>query len=154
MDKKLVPVGGIYDKVEFCDAYTDRILLHVKHYGSSSVLGHLFNQGLVSGELLRTHDTFVTLVNEKLSASHQLALPNAVPRDVSDYSVVFAIISQSQKPGLHMPFFAKVVLKSVCSRLRELGFGAVMLAKISCDENFVKKVKLAPTKTPRMRGKR
>ena len=149
MDKKLLAVGGIYDKVEFCDAYGQHVLLHIKHYGSSSVLGHLFNQGLISGELLKAHEPYVGLVNEKLSNPHKLALPDAVPRDVKEYSVVFAIISQSQKPGLHLPFFAKVVLKSVCTRLRELGFGAVMVAKISCDENFVKKVKLAPGKAPK-----
>jgi uncharacterized protein (TIGR04141 family) len=105
----------------------------------------------VSGELLKTHEPYVSLANEKLSVPHQLALPAAVPRDVSEYSVVFAIISQSQKPGLHMPFFAKVVLKSVCTRLRELGFGTVMVAKIACDEDFVKKVKLAPGKVPKKR---
>lgn len=153
MDKKMLPVGGIYDKVEFCDAYGDKVLLHIKHYGSSSVLGHLFNQGLVSGELLKAHQPYVGLANEKLSIQQQLALPDDVPRNVSEYSVVFAIISQSQKPGLHMPFFAKVVLKSVCTRLRELGYGSIMVAKIACDETFVKSVKLAPGKAPKKRRK-
>jgi uncharacterized protein (TIGR04141 family) len=136
MDKKMLRVGGVYDKVEFCDIYGDRELIHVKHYGSSSVLGHLFNQGLVSGELLKSHVGYVTLANEELSAAHQLPDdPKDVkmPRDVSGYTVVFGIISQSEKPDLHLPFFAKVVLKSVYTRLSELGYGNVMLAKISCD---------------------
>lgn len=55
MDQKNISVGGVHDKVEFCDVYTtDRCMIHIKRYGSSSVLGHLFNQGLVSGTLLRS----------------------------------------------------------------------------------------------------
>jgi uncharacterized protein (TIGR04141 family) len=49
MDKKLLHVGGVYDKAEFCDIYGGGELIRIKHYGSPSVLGHLFNQGLVSG---------------------------------------------------------------------------------------------------------
>lgn len=150
MDKKNVHVGGIHDKVEFCDVYGDQLLLHIKHYGSSSVLGHLFNQGLVSGELLKSHPNFVQLVNKKLDSTHQLFLGDAVPRDVSEYKVVFGIISQSAKPGLHLPFFAKVVLKSVCTRLRDLGYGDIMLAKIDCDPMVVLKKKLR-SKGPRKR---
>lgn len=143
MDKKMLPVGGIHDKVEFCDVYGGQVLLHVKHYGSSSVLGHLFNQGLVSGELLKSHPDLVNLANEKLDAAHQLPPDGNIPRDVSIYTVVFGVISQSSQPGLHLPFFAKVVLKGVYTRLRDLGYGGVMLVKIEChpDVVFVKKVK-------------
>jgi len=56
-----------------------------------------------------------------------------MPRDVSGYTIVFGIISQSEEPELHLPFFAKVVLKSIYTRLSELGYRRVMLAKISCD---------------------
>jgi uncharacterized protein (TIGR04141 family) len=151
MDKKMLPVGGVYDKVEFCDLYGNLELIHVKHYGSSSVLGHLFNQGLVSGELLKSHAGYVALANVELSATHQLPYDpkNAkMPRDVSGYTIVFGIISQSEKPDLHLPFFAKVVLKSVYTRLSELGYGNVMLAKISCDP-MVKLRKAVKPKNPR-----
>ncbi|WP_081491614.1 DUF6119 family protein [Rhodanobacter denitrificans] len=99
-------------------------LIHIKHYGSSSVLGHLFNQGLVSGELLKSHASYVDLANAKLTPAHQLPpdIKGAkMPRNVSGYIIVFGIISQSDKPDLHLPFFAKVVLKSVYTRLSELG---------------------------------
>lgn len=148
MDQKNLKVGGIYDKVEFCDVYGDKVLLHIKHYGSSSVLGHLFNQGLVSGELLKSHKDYAGLANAKLDAAHQLALDEAIPRNVSDYTVVFGVISQSEEPDLHLPFFAKVVLKGVCSRLRDWGYGAVMLAKIDCDRDLVV-VKKVKAKAPR-----
>jgi len=137
MDKKNIKVGGVYDKVEFCDIYGDKEILHVKHYGSSNVLGHLFNQGLVSGELLKSHKDYVNLANVKLDVAHKLDQGEGVPRDVSGYTVVFGVISQSEKPELHLPFFAKVVLKGVCSKLKDWGYGAVMLAKIDCDRDHV-----------------
>ena len=141
MDKKNLKVGGIYDKVEFCDIYGERELIHVKHYGSSSVLGHLFNQGLVSGELLKSHRDYAKLANEKLDVAHQLPPDANIPRDVSIYTVVFGVISQSTKPGLHLPFFARVVLKGVYTRLLELGYG-VKLAKIECDPDVLVKSSL------------
>ena len=153
MDRKTLQVGGVHDKVEFCDIYGGKELLHVKHYGSSSVLGHLFNQGLVSGELLRSHAEYVRLANDKLDANHQLDFEDGMPRDVSQYTIVFGIISQSDKPGLHLPFFAKVVLKSVCSRLRDLGYGAVMLAKIECERDHVL-VRRLQAQEPRRRRQR
>lgn len=156
MDKKLLPVGGVYNKVEFCDIYGGGELIHVKHYGSSSVLGHLFNQGLVSGELLKSHAGYVDLANAELSHAHQLS-PDAngakMPRNVSGYVIVFAIISQSEKPDLHLPFFAKVVLKSVYARLSELGYGNIMLAKISCDP-MVKLMKAVKAKKQRKTRKK
>lgn len=142
MDKKLLQVGGVHDKIEFCDVYGNDTIFHIKHYGSSSVLGHLFNQGLVSGELLKSHPDLVDLANEKLDESHQLGLSKNVPRDVSSYSIVFGIISQSNKPGLHLPFFSKVVLKSCTTKLRDLGY-RVMIGKIECDPSVLIK-KVAP----------
>lgn len=156
MDKKMLRVGGIYDKVEFCDVYGQSELVHVKHYGSSSVLGHLFNQGLISGELLRSHKDYVALANAEMPAEHHLpgnADENAASRDVSGFNVVFAIISQSNKPDLHLPFFAKVVLKSVNSRLLDLGFGGVQVCKISCHDD-VRVKKLPPAPAPRRRRNR
>lgn len=140
MDKKLLRVGGVHDKIEFCDVYGNNTLFHIKHYGSSAVLGHLFNQGLVSGELLKSHPDIVDLANQNLDASHKLGLTKSVPRDVSSYSIVFGVISQSKKPGLHLPFFSKVVLKSCTTKLRDLGY-SVFITKIDCDPSvLIKKV--------------
>lgn len=119
--------------------------MHVKHYGSSAVLGHLFNQGMVSGELLKSHPQYMDLANDKLDKPHQLTSLGSsadVPRNVNAYTIVFAIISQSAKPGLHLPFFAKVVLKSVYARLLEWGYGGVAVAKIECDPMIAKISKL------------
>lgn len=149
MDAKPIKVGGIYDKVEFCDVYSDLAeLLHVKRYGNSSVLGHLFNQGLISGELLKQHEDYPNLVNEKLPASHHLNCGN-VPRDVSKYAIIFAIISQSTKP-LHLPFFAIVALRNVWDRLQSIGFSHIYLAKVSCSPN-TKIIKVPPKKVRKRR---
>ncbi|MCC3253804.1 hypothetical protein EIQ30_16200 [Xanthomonas campestris] len=156
MDKKMLRVGGIHDKVEFCDLYGGGEIIHVKHYGSSAVLAHLFNQGLVSGELLRSHEPYVSLANEELLKTHQLPLDPVGEkfsvRDVAKYTIIFAIISQSNKPDLHLPFFAKVILKSVHARLVELGYANVMLAKVDCSTDVsVAKVKPTPIRKRRAR---
>lgn len=137
MDRKLLKVGGVHDKVEFCDLFGRGDIVHVKHYGSSAVLGHLFNQGMVSGELLRSQKGYLELANAQLSGDHQIELrgDELGIRDVSGLNVVFAVISQSLKDGLHLPFFAKVILKSVNARLIGLGFKGVQVCKISCHDN-------------------
>lgn len=150
MDLKLVKVGGIYDKIEFCDVYSkEQEMFHIKRYGNSNVLGHLFNQGLVSGELLRHHGPYPALVNEKLPKSHYLPPDEAVPRDISAYSIVFAIISQSDKP-LHLPFFALVSLRNVHNRLANIGFNKIFLAKIESNPD-TKIIKVLPKKRHRAR---
>lgn len=147
MDAIPIPVGGIHDKVEFCDAFgAGKEMLHVKHYGGSNLLGHLFNQGLVSGELLRDHKDYAKLVNKKLPPTHQIDDPQDMPRNVSDFKVVFAIISQSDEPTVNIPFFARVALKNVYRRLESIGFKEIMLAKISCADYYKHKIKLKYSK--------
>ncbi|NUO76878.1 MAG: TIGR04141 family sporadically distributed protein [Lysobacter sp.] len=147
MDAKPIAVGGIYDKVEFCDVYgVDRELLHIKRYGGSNVLGHLFNQGLVSGELLREHKGYAELVNKYLPGSHALSKDEDTPRDVSKFRIVFGIVSQSDEAKVHVPFFARVALKNVYKRLESIGFTSIALAKISCEPGLKKLVKLKAKK--------
>lgn len=147
MDRKNIRVGGIYDKVEFCDIYnTDKHMIHIKRYGGSSLLGHLFNQGLVSGVLLREDKDFVKKVNAILPRAHHLADSATVPRDVAGYKIVFAIVSES-KAVLTIPFFARVALRHAHRQLVNLNYGSVELAKIQVDETFSRTQKLAPKNT-------
>lgn len=147
MDRKNISVGGIHDKVEFCDVYTtDQHLIHVKRYGGSSLLGHLFNQGLVSGSLLRDDKDFVAKTNAVLPPTHQLVEPGTIPRAVAGYTIVFAIISESKDP-LSIPFFARVALRHARRQLVNLNYGSVELAKIQVDDVFSKTQKLAAKKT-------
>lgn len=153
MDAKPIMVGGIYDKVEFCDVYSNQHeLLHIKRYGNSNVLGHLFNQGLVSGELLRQHGPYPKLVNEKLPDSHHLDPDDTVPRNVDGFTIVFGIISQSTKP-LHLPFFAIVSLRNVYTRLTNIGFKSIYMAKIDSNP-AVKVIRVAAPKKRKPRTAR
>lgn len=122
MDQQLIPHGGGHNSIEFCDIYTsDNRLVHVKKYGGSSVLSHLFMQGAVSGELLVSDGEFRAKLNEKLPRGYKLANPKSTRPDPSRYEIVFAIISESSNP-LNIPFFSKVSLRNARRRLESYGY--------------------------------
>jgi uncharacterized protein (TIGR04141 family) len=130
MDCNLVHRGG---SVEFCDLFTrDKEIIHVKRYGGSSVLSHLFYQGVVSGELFQTDSEFRRLVLSKVSGHHRVFKADARPA-YHEYHIVFAIISQSDKP-LSVPFFSCVAARHAVRRLEGFGY-RVSLAKIGVSEN-------------------
>lgn len=128
LDRKLIRVGGT--AVEFCDLYTtDGRMVHVKRYGGSSVLSHLFAQGSVAANAFLEEETFRTAVNNKLPPSHRLKDP--IPRpDASQYEVRYAIVSRSRKRIDHaLPFFSRLNLRNAARQLRGFGF-KVSLCKI------------------------
>lgn len=121
MDRKMVPHGGGRSTIEFCDLMTaDNRLVHVKHYSGSAQLSHLFNQGVVSGELFAQDADFRKKVNEHLPDPLKLPDPDNRP-DPAQYEVVFAIISKSDKP-LDIPFFSKVSMRNAQRRLSGYGY--------------------------------
>ncbi len=110
MDADNISLPGAASSVEPCDLYrSGKELIHVKRYGGSSVLSHLFNQGLVSGELLQRDREFREKFNEKLPAALKMHSVEKMP-DRGEYTVVYAIISE-QGEGLIVPFFSKISLK-------------------------------------------
>lgn len=132
MDKKNISYGGGYSKIEFCDLYSkSKDIIHIKIYGGSSVLSHLFNQGLVSGELFKAEKKFRELVNEKLGDEFKLENIEAI--NASDYKVIYGIISHL-KEELNIPFFSKVSLKNAKKRLEMLGY-QVYITKIQGNES-------------------
>lgn len=122
MDRKLIQHGGGNSKIEFCDLFdpTNKRLFHVKKYGGSSVLSHLFNQGLVSAELMLSDPDFRAKVNDKLSATAKFPDVDAKPV-AADYTVVYGVISGSSKQ-LDIPFFSKVSLRNAKRRLEMIGY--------------------------------
>lgn len=121
LDAKLISHGGGHSTIEFCDIFTaDNRLVHVKKYSGSAQLSHLFNQGLVSGELFVSAPDFRDKLNEKLPDSRKIA-DTAVRPQAGDHEIVFAIIMPPGRP-LEIPFFSKVSLRNVRRRL-EGGFG-------------------------------
>ena len=129
MDRKLISHGGGYSKIEFCDLLTsDKKILHVKRYGASSVLSHLFAQGLVSGQLFLSDNDFREKVKHKLPDTHKSLIPSTKPNS-KDYEIIFAIISNSPDP-LDIPFFSKANLRSTKRRLEAFCY-TVSLQQIS-----------------------
>ena len=121
LDANNIQYGGGHSKIEFCDILTkSKELIHVKRYGGSSVLSHLFNQGLVSGQLLIMDKKFRQLVYEKLITESFDPIITEERPDPSDFKVVYAIISK--KNNLQLPFFSKVTLKNAKMILESYGY--------------------------------
>jgi len=129
MDGKLVMHGGGHSKIEFCDIYTsDKRLVHIKRYGNSSVLSHLFSQGVVSGELFVSDNEFRDKLNAELPTTHKIVDPSVRP-NAPEHEIVYGIISHSEKQ-LDIPFFSKVSLRNAKRRLSSYGY-KVTIKKIT-----------------------
>jgi uncharacterized protein (TIGR04141 family) len=133
MDQVMVHHDGMPSPIEFCDLFSDdQRLIHVKRYGQSSVLSHLFMQGLVSAESLLSDARFRRAVNEKLPATHQLADPNTRPLP-AQYEIVFAI-GTTELGKLKLPFFSRVTLRNVARTLMQSFGYQVSVSKIRIDK--------------------
>lgn len=130
LDKDLVHITSEPGGIEFCDLYfKSKKIVHVKRYGGSSVLSHLFWQAAVSAELFISEDKFREALNIKLPVSHRLEDTKARP-DPSKYEIVFAI--GSEVPGLlKLPFFSKISFRNTYRRLKESMAFAVTYQKIN-----------------------
>jgi len=131
MDGNLIAFGGNRSSFEFCDLFTKAGgMIHVKRYGGSSVLSHLFSQGEEAGTLFFTEPGFRKLVIKKLPSSHRGIVPEDRPPP-DKFEVIFAVVSRSQKPIADaLPFFSRLNLRNRARILR--GFGCkVSLTKIS-----------------------
>lgn len=140
MDRKIIPVGGGYSKVEFCDLLSkDNDLIHIKRYGGSGVLSHLFSQGVVSGQLFVSDSGFRKAVNAHLPDTHRLTEVDTRP-DSGAYRVVFAIVSAETGSELTLPFFSRLSFRNAAQTLGGYGY-QVALAKISVNEPLAKRRK-------------
>lgn len=137
MDGKPIMIGGGYSKVEFCDLFAQgRDLIHIKRYGGSGVLSHLFSQGVVSAQLFVSDADFRQKVNAHLPNVHKLADARERPA-ASEYNVVFAVISRTAGNELTLPFFSRVTARHAFQTLDAYGY-KVALAKIRVDEVLIK----------------
>lgn len=119
MDKKLIPSGVAGNSIEFCDVYDQSgRMIHVKKYGGSQVIGHLFNQGQVSARML-FDQSFRTEVNNRLPAGWGIPMNGFNP---SAYEVVYGIISKKRDSRPHIPFFSMVVFHDIYQTLRGFGY--------------------------------
>ncbi|MHB1586817.1 MAG: TIGR04141 family sporadically distributed protein [Acidiferrobacteraceae bacterium] len=136
MDRKMVRHGGVHDQIEFCDLLIDQhSLVHIKRYGASSKLSHLFSQGLVAGVLFLRDAGFRRKVNVLLPDGHKLSDPTNRPNP-SEYNIVFAVISAA--PGdLDLPFFSRLNLKHTIQRLTDYNY-RVSIAKIPVSDTYAR----------------
>jgi uncharacterized protein (TIGR04141 family) len=127
MDRKEVMIGGGPSRVEFCDLYSKfgKAIIHVKRYGGSSLLSHLFMQAVVSGDCFLHDPGFRIQLNGLLPRGFKLTDPTEQPM-AKDYEVCIAIMSKA--PGaLELPFFSKVSFKHSTKTLRNLGYKVTKL---------------------------
>jgi uncharacterized protein (TIGR04141 family) len=126
MDQKTIQIGGAYGRVEFCDLFTaTKDLIHVKRYGASSVLSHLFSQAIVSGEAFRADPDFRAGALGRLAEPFQLFTREQTPQP-AEFQIVFAIVSEKAKP-LELPFFSRVNLRQASRRLQAFGYRTSLL---------------------------
>lgn len=145
LDADAVIHGGSKGKIEFCDLFSiDKRLIHVKRYGKSSVLSHLLAQGLVSAQLLHTDADFRKKVRAKLGKGYAELIPERRP-DEGDFTVTYAVISDADGIGLHLPFFSRVNINNTAAVLKGFGYKVEVL-KISVDPNYGKKTTYPPSK--------
>jgi uncharacterized protein (TIGR04141 family) len=127
MDRQVVMIGGGRSRVEFCDLYSNdnKEIIHVKKYGGSSVLSHLFLQAVVSGDCFLHETDFRVELNKFLPHGHKLKNPKEQPV-AGEYEVCVAIMSKAKGP-LELPFFSKVSFKHAVKVLRNLGYNVTKL---------------------------
>ena len=121
MDAKLIYYGGGQSKVELCDVLTtDNTFIHIKPYSSSAALSHLFNQAVVSTELVLGDPIFVVKANEKIGERTQN--PRfLIDRTGNRPTIILAILSKEDGERPQIPFFSKVALRYTRRRLETDG---------------------------------
>lgn len=127
-DRDPIMHGGGRSRVEFCDVYApSRQMIHVKRYGGSSVLSHLFAQGVVSATTFVSDELFREKVNKLLPVALQLPTPVNRP-NAADFEIAFFVASTSASE-LSLPFFSRVTLRNAYKQLTGYGF-RVTLTKV------------------------
>lgn len=128
LDAKLVYTQGTTGGIEVCDLLSDEAkLIHVKKYGGSSQLSHLFAQARVSSEALQISANFrndarsLILARSEGSSQFDLISPGVMP--TGDFEIVLAIGKHwGTKDIDSLPFFAKIDLRKTIVDLRSRGY--------------------------------
>ncbi|MDD2391899.1 MAG: TIGR04141 family sporadically distributed protein [Bacilli bacterium] len=102
--------------IELCDLFGKSNLIHVKRYSGSQTLSHLFNQGLVSGKLLKQDNIFVKDTQEKIKKLYKKKF-NPQKMD----TIIYGMISKTKKE-LKLPAFSKITLYQTVKELESLQY--------------------------------
>jgi len=127
MDAKNISYGYGQSSIELCDILSGYdTFIHVKHYGGSAPLSHLFNQGLNSAELVQNDSAFVDKANKRI---HEQQGHNG--HDISRgcvKRVVYAIISEKPSDPPRIPFFSRISYNQAARRLQSMGIDCMICA--------------------------
>ena len=119
LDRDLVRVQG-QSPIEFCDLFLpERTFIHVKRYGSSEVLSHLFNQGRVAARLLLEDRRFREEAHKKFGGGAPFEIEDRP--DPRLFTIAF-LVGSKYGDDQPLPLFARVVLVDVFNELRNYGF--------------------------------
>lgn len=120
MDAKTISHGGGQSKVELCDILTDdQTYIHIKPYSGSATLSHLFNQAVISADLVMSDREFLAKANAKIrevSGNDKFLISSE-----QQPTVILAIISKYNKDRPPIPFFSKIALRYAKRRLQAYG---------------------------------
>ncbi len=154
LDQKNIVHGGGRSQIEVCDLISiNGELIHVKIYSKSSVLSHLFAQGLVSGQLIQMDSEFREKVIAKLNPAFKHLLSKDQSPDKGSFTIVYGIISDTEGDDLRLPFFSQVNVNNTAKILSGMGY-KVELLKIKWDPAAVAaKKKPAAKKMPKPQAK-
>ncbi len=119
-------------KLEICDLFdkTEKSFIHIKRYGSSSVLSHLFSQAAVSADLFKDgyfHDKILKKMNDENTGAKIDSLSS------SECNVIMGIVTSKEIPPSrksHIPFFSKVNVVRTVNQIKKWGYPKVGLTFI------------------------
>lgn len=132
---KISPVGATGANLEPCDFFSrTRQFIHLKDGHSSAPISHLWNQGVVAAEAFVRDEGFrKTLRKEAIKRQNrkprktgfETILPDGRSKPIpADYTIVFGIMRTpyAKSGALGLPFFSKVSLRSVVSRIQTMSY--------------------------------
>lgn len=120
MDAKPISHGGGRSKIELCDVLTDNhTYIHIKPYSGSATLSHLFNQAVVSAELVMSDQEFLVKANRKIKevGGGDKFLISQEQRP----TIILGIITNQSNERPPIPFFSKIALRYATRRLQGYG---------------------------------
>lgn len=136
LDQKNIKISKTISVVEPCDLLSkDGKFIHIKKKYSSAALSHLFAQGRVSAELLKTEPKFRKKLRKKIRDEGKFD-QEIIPLNKIDpgrYKIIFAIIDE-KLGDLKLPFFSMVNFQATGKYLEALGY-EVFITKIHYAES-------------------
>lgn len=131
---KLAPTGAPAANIEPCDFFCrSKRFIHLKDGHSSAPISHLWNQGLVSAEAFIRDPKFRKDLREAAKkrqsgvskSGFEAILPDGRSQpNPKDFKIVFGVMRSRNKRSkkLTLPFFSKVSLRTVASRINLMGY--------------------------------